>query len=71
MWEMGLMKYLERKHIPNVEKCFVDTKPSRKVTQLKMRDLSSALVLYGSGVAIAMFVFLAERVLAVKLTLAK
>jgi len=52
-------------------KCLVDTKRTRKVTQLNVTDLSSALVLYCSGVAISICVFLAEKVLVLKFGQAK
>ena len=71
MWEIGLIKYLVQKHAPDVMKCLVDTKRTRKVTQLNLTDLFSALVLYCSGVAISICVFLAEKVVAVMLGLAK
>ena len=71
MWEIGLIKYLVQKHAPDVMKCLVDTKRTRKVTQLNVTDLSSALVLYYSGVAISICVFLAEKVLVLKFGQAK
>ena len=71
MWEIGLFTYLEQKYTPDVMKCFVDMKRTRKVTQLNLTDLFSALVLYCSGVAISICVFLVETVVAVMLGLAK
>jgi hypothetical protein len=61
IWEMGLMKYWQRKSTPRVEKCLMESKERPKITRLKMVDLYSAFLLLAAGTALSIMVFIAEN----------
>ena len=60
---MGIFSKLERKYLPRVNKCLVEsnTKPPSAVYDLQ--DLSSPFFLLGVGVAITFLVFSVEQIL--------
>ena len=63
--EMGINTVWRKNHVPNIDKCMLETQnKDRKPTKITLAKISSAFLVLGIGVALALFVFLIEIIYA-------
>ena len=63
--EMGINTVWRKNHVPNIDKCKLETQnKDRKPTKITLAKISSAFLVLGIGVALALFVFLIEIIYA-------
>jgi hypothetical protein len=61
LWETGLLNKWRQMYLPRENQCVANVKQNSPKVQLTMKNLGSAFVLLMIGLAVALIVFILER----------